>query len=183
MILDLNKCSFAPGDTILVDANILVLVFCPLGNVRQHAANSYLNFLRRVKSQGVELRISSLILSEFANVWIRLDFEDFLDANRQYGKADFKAIYRPSKEYRDAIKDISTTYKSIRAFVDPISDDFETIGGEKLFKSNGVDVNDAHLIELAQLSKAAILTDDSDFGNAPQHVKIISYNKRLLAKK
>ncbi len=166
------------GERILVDANVLVFLFCPLGNYSPKKIRTYETFMNKAKKGGNELIATSLILSEFVNVWLRLEFADFKKANP--AATDFKRDFRSTPWYEGSISDIETVMNhQVLSYVLPVDDAFEAIGPEACFKS-GLDYNDGHTVALAQNQGCSILTDDGDFGAVGSVVNVITWNRGLL---
>lgn len=169
-----------PSDKILVDANILLMIACPLGTRHPNTIKAYSRFLAATRKSKIQLYFSSLILSEFANAWLRLEFASYRLSNPHIGPNDFKAIFRPSQACEDAMKDIHQTIKhQVLAFVKPIDDQFKKLRIDDFFHL-GLDVNDAHSVALSKKEGFSILTDDADFSVARNELDIWTWNRKLL---
>lgn len=168
-----------PSDRILVDANVLLFLAMPFGNYYPKKIKVYSNFLNTARKSKTKLYFSSLILSEFANVWLRYEFESFRVANPHASK-NFKADFRPSQACQDAMQDIHRAIRrQVIPYAQPIDDQFEHLRIDDFFHL-GLDVNDAHSIALSKQEGLSILTDDSDFAAAKNDIDIWTWNRKLL---
>ena len=86
-------------DNFFFDNNIWIFLFCPIGNHDKNKQKIYSSFLQSVRQANATIWINSLVISEFANVSIKLDynlwkknevkqvsFETDLDYKRAYRK-------------------------------------------------------------------------------------------------
>ena len=95
---------------ILIDTNILIFAFYPL-NTNHDKVSMYTSILGKLKANNNQIFISSSVVSEFVNRWLRLDFEkNFQDDQKT---KDFKKDYRVSENYKKTITLILKTIKKI----------------------------------------------------------------------
>ena len=144
-------------------------LFCPLGNYNQKRQNSYSSFLKITKTSRSTIFISSMVLSEFANRYLRMDFEQWKNSEVNYN-ADFKRDYVGSKQYLKTVDEIKIHIKNIMRFCEKSSDNFNAIDLDDIFLHlQSIDFNDSYYIELAKLGKWKIVSDDKDFINYQNH--------------
>lgn len=183
MIRNIDRDFPKTTERILVDANVLLFLACPLGGYEKKKIMAYSRFLNSVRKSKIKLYFTSLILSEFSNRWLRLEFESYRNVNPHVTPKDFKSSFRVSHEYQAALRDI---YHAIRfqvlAFAQPIDDHFEKLNIDDFFHP-GLDINDGHSVELAKLEGLSILTDDADFAVARKSVDVWTWNRRMIALK
>ncbi len=149
---------------ILIDTNILIFAFYPL-NTNQDKVSMYTSILGKLKANNNQIFISSSVVSEFVNRWLRLDFEkNFQDDQKT---KDFKKDYRVSENYKKTItlilKTIKKIYNNYNIFnIDDSYVEFDIFGR---YKNIDIDFNDLILIHIAEKNDLKILTDDKDLKN------------------
>ena len=162
-IIDIKKYSPKSSDVFFFDNNIWMHLFCPLGNYNKKQQNTYSSFLQITQTPRSTIFISSMVLSEFANRYLRMDFEQWKKSTQNYG-ADFKRDYVGSKQYIETVDEIKIHIKTIMRFCEKASDNFNSINLNDVFTHlQNIDFNDSYYIELAKLGKWKIVTDDKDF--------------------
>lgn len=162
-VLNVNDYYPKPSDSLFFDNNVWMYLFCPLGNYNQLRQKQYSSFLDKAKSSGSSIFTNSLILSEFSNSYLRMDFEQW---KKESGKplANFKLDYIGTERYQDTAQEISSNVKKILRFCEKSTDNFNAIPIDLILKRMEIiDFNDSYYIELAKLSKLIIVTDDKDF--------------------
>lgn len=168
-VIDITEYSPKSSDVFLFDTNIWMLLFCPLGNVRKKQQQIYSAFLHRVRSSRSSIFINSLILSEFANAFIKLDFRQW-EASRKAEKVSYKKDYVGTPRYREIIKIVTYAINDILKFCEKGSDNLNSLEiGKVLNHLKSIDFNDSYYLELSSFSKYKIVTDDHDFINYKTH--------------
>lgn len=162
-VLNVSTYEPLPDDNFFFDTNVWIAVFEPTGNTRQHAQSAYSSFFDKILNSGSEIHISSMVVSEFINVVLRIDFNLWKEAEgKQY--ADFKKDYRTTERYKDKSTMIATTLKNkILPHSTRINDKFNKIKIACLFDDlHNSDFNDLYIIELARNKNLKIVSDDHD---------------------
>lgn len=168
-LIDINSYAPKSSDVFFFDNNIWMYLFCPLGNYNQHRQRSYSAFLQSVQTARATIFISSLILSEFANRYLRMDFEQW-KKNSGNITADFKKDYVGSAQYIQTAKEVAIQIKTIMRICEKSPDNFNAINlNQVLNHLKSIDFNDSYYIELAELGGWKIVTDDSDFVSYSNH--------------
>jgi len=104
-----------------------------------------------------------MILSEFANAYLRLDFNIWKNKPENAGKTDYKRDYVGTVDFNDTVEDVKTSIKKILSITEKFNDCFNSIDIESVFIHFGQsDFNDSYYVELAKLSGYKIVSDDSD---------------------
>ena len=149
---------------ILIDTNILIFAFYPL-NTNQDKVSMYTSILGKLKANNNQIFISSSVVSEFVNRWLRLDFEkNFQDDQKtKY----FKKDYRVSENYKKTITLILKTIKKIynNYNISNIDDSYVEFDIFDRYKNIDIDFNDLILMHIAEKNDLKILTDDKDLKN------------------
>ena len=159
--------SFSQNDRILIDANVLIYVYCPLnGRSYEGFISHYTDTLQKIGNAKSSVFVNSLIISEFINRWLRMDFS-------RTGLNDFKRDYRPSDRYRNTIKlilrELAKFYKQFN--VQNLNDNFSIINFQrKYIEFPQSDFNDILIAENAIANSCKILTQDKDFAQYPVEI-------------
>jgi hypothetical protein len=157
-----------------------MFIYCPLGDYKSHIIAEYSNFLKKIKKEKSSLFVSSLVLSEFFNAYVRLEFE--LWKNKDCNNKEYREFKR-TQSYKDIASEVSYTIKYlILKEAERVDDRFSEMDIEELFiQIENSDLNDNYYLELVLMDQMIFVTND---GNVPsQKIKspIITGNPRLLA--
>jgi hypothetical protein len=168
-VLDITKYAPKSTDVFLFDTNIWMFLFCPIGSTRMYEQKIYSSFLQSVKTSRGSIFINSLILSEFSNAFLRLDFNLWKKANKQ-NSLTYKKDYVGTPRYRDTVKLVTYAINSILGLCNKGSDNLDLLEIEKVLRHlQFIDFNDSYYLELSSFSKYKIVTDDHDFINFKIH--------------
>lgn len=183
MTTDINKFVPQKNESFLIDTNIWLYLFCPLGNYKYDQIKPYENFFNLAIKNGSIIFISTLILSEFINRYLRLEF-NILNGKKNNMFADFKKDFRPSQEYKSVASVIRSTLKqNILKIAKPLDDDFSKLDITKIVDSiETIDFNDEYTAYISVQSKIKVITHDFDFKLSKVAAHLITANKRLLKK-
>lgn len=177
-IFDIEQYSPDKGERFMFDTNIWMYIFCPIGNYKMHIVRQYSSFLKKVKDTEAEIIINLLILSEFINSYLRLEFEIFKKSNPG---AEFKRDFKKNASYKGTIHNISLAVKNILKISKKVDDKFSSIDIENIiseFEKQNSDFNDLYYQCFCQIEKVKIVTDDRDFKFTDN--EIITGNPRIL---
>lgn len=116
-----------------------------------------------------------MVLSEFANRCLRMDFEQWMKEKRQ-SSLQYKRDYVGTERYKDTVRVVIPTIETILAFCERGSDNFSSIDFERVLTHfNSIDFNDSYIIELSAQGKYKIVADDQDFVKYQNHnVEVIT---------
>lgn len=169
------------NDVLFFDNNIWMYLFCPIGNYNKNLQRKYSSFFNSVHSLNVCIWINSLVLSEFCNAWLRLEFDRWKKQPENISKTNFKRDFIPSETYKETVKDIKETVNSILRNVEKCSDNFNAIDLNSVFAEFGnCDFNDSYYLKLAHMNNWKIVTDDADFfKNNKLNIEIITANNKF----
>ncbi|HRF55769.1 MAG TPA: type II toxin-antitoxin system VapC family toxin [Campylobacterales bacterium] len=155
-----NLHRFSSSDKIIIDANVLIYVYCPLnGSSSEQFTSHYSSLIQKIVDAKASVYVNSLVVSEFINYWLRLDY-------KKSGLVDFKKDYRSSERYKMTMKTILNQlgkfYKHCSA--KQLNDGFATVDLQDKYKSFAEsDFNDIVIAENAKINKCKVLTEDRDF--------------------
>ncbi len=180
-ILDVAAYHPQKEEKFLIDANIWLFLFCPLGGYKTHIIKKYDRFLKQAMTQNAGIFVSALILSEFINRYLRLEF-NLLRTKDPAKYADFKKDFRNTTEGKALVQIVYDIIKrQILTIATPIADQFHQMKMDELLTgTEGVDFNDVCYLHLANLEDLKVVTDDSDFSTSPLNVTFLTGNPRLL---
>ncbi len=174
-IIDITKYSPRSSDIFFFDNNVWMYLFCPLANFKQNRQKHYSSFLQSITTSRSTIFINSLVLSEFSNRYLRMDFEQWKSETENYA-ADFKKDYVGIDRYQETVSEIKRNINQILKFCEKSSDNFNALDIDKILKHlSHIDFNDSYYLELAKLDSWKIVSDDSDFCRYSDHnVEIIT---------
>ena len=161
-----NISTYNPSsqDNFFFDTNIWIFLFCSIGNHKPSKQKVYSSFFSRVRQRNASIFINSLVLSEFCNVWLRIEFKEWLKQPANYTKTRYKEDFVGTPKYNQTVEDIKYALQQILAVTLKCSDEFNSINFDSVISQFGkVDFNDAYYSILAEKKNWKIVTDDGDF--------------------
>lgn len=165
-IIKLSTYTAKSDDIFFFDNNIWMFLFCPLANYSKGRKQyEYSSFFKSLLSRKLHIYTNSLVLSEFANRYLKLDFEIVKKDPSQAGKYNnFKKDYVGSDRYKKTSKEVRKYLTQILTICQKSSDEFNSIDINNilnLFETIGF--NDSYYAHLACNKNWKIVTDDTDF--------------------
>lgn len=163
-------------DNFFFDNNIWIYLFCPIGNHSKIKQKIYSTFLQKVKTVNATIWVNGLILSEFSNTSIRLDYNLWKEEELKLGKhfIDFKRDYRITDRYKDTVNSVNVAIKQILNLSQKCSDNLNALDISKILSGvSSIDFNDSYYLELCKISSFKLVTDDNDFSNSDTSVEIL----------
>lgn len=164
-------------DQFFFDTNVWLLLFGNLANYQKKDQREYSKFFKETLQREIPVYISSMILSEFANVLLRIDFKQWKTKNNFTEKKDFKRDFGITQEYKNSVQNTKDLLQSILELpnIHLISDYFNGINKENILNDfDIVDFNDAYIVELIRNNKYKIVTNDKDFKKLESKIDIIT---------
>lgn len=182
-IIDISAYTPLESDKFFFDANIWMYLYCPIGNYKKDVIDQYSSFLKKAYNARSSIFISSLVLSEFFNAWIGLDF-NILKGSDRSKYADFKRKdFRSTESYKNSATTIKTVVtKHILNIAKRTDDKFKNISFDELFKEIEMsDFNDNYYLAMANCENFKIVTNDYDFvSSREKSVPILTASKKML---
>lgn len=163
------------NDQFFFDTNVWLLLFGNLANYKPKDQKEYSNFFKETLQRNIPIFVSSMVLSEFANVLLRLDFKQW--KNNVTEHKDFKRDFGITADYQNSVQNAKDLLKSILELpnVHLISDFFNGINMTNVLTNfSVVDFNDSYIKELALTNNYKIVTNDKDFQKLDSNVDIIT---------
>ncbi|MCI9843794.1 type II toxin-antitoxin system VapC family toxin [Flavobacterium pectinovorum] len=164
-------------DQFFFDTNVWLLLFGNLANFKPKDQKEYSKLFKETLQREIPIYISSMILSEFANVLLRIDFKQWKSKNKFSEVKDFKKDFGATEEYKKSVQNVKELLKSILELpnIHLISDYFNGINKENILKDfDTVDFNDAYLAELIRNNNYKVVTNDKDFQKLESKIDIIT---------
>lgn len=167
-IIDIEEYQIKADDIFFFDNNIWMYLFCPLGKFQSKKQAIYSKFFSYALSRESHIYINSLVLSEFSNRYLRLDFDLYNEEQKKKKFPEtfknFKNDYVGSNRYQETVKEIKVHLKKIIGICQKSSDEFNAINIDDVFNLFiSIGFNDSYYIHLSKLKNWLIVSDDSDF--------------------
>lgn len=175
-VYDASSYIFSANEKILLDTNIWLYLFpAPVGSSNKFASQYSAVFSRLIAANAQPI-LSPMILSEYLNRYIRIEW--------QGGYIDNYPIF---KKFRQS-KDFTHVAVSVNVFAQKILQHCQVheLAANALnlqqsldeFATGKIDFNDAVLIDICKQSNFKLMTNDSDFQNGG--IEILTTNPALL---
>ena len=178
-VVDVETYVPQDGDKYFFDANIWLYFYCPIGNYNKYTICKYDSFLKKSINSKTTIYISSLVISEVVNRWLRLDFERV--KRKDVSMRNFKQDYRCSAHYDSTVKDIKAVFNQLLKISTPLDDRATEISlPDVLSGLDKTDFNDSYYHHLAKLDNLLIVTNDADFAELDTGISILTANQNLL---
>lgn len=164
----------SPQECFFFDTNIWIFLYGQISNYEKKKQKEYSNLLYQILSRKSLLFVSSLVLSEFINRSLQIEFRNW---KRKTGNvnADFKTDFRQTSEYSISMAATLSAVKDILSLAARRPDDFNAIDTDALLSyGNDCDFNDAYIAMSCKRGNIILVTDDRDFPKSYPNLKIIS---------
>lgn len=165
-VLKISDYQIKEGDVFFFDNNVWMYVFCPLANFKSKRQAAYSKFLQYILSRKSHVFINTLVLSEFCNRYLKLDFDLCNKTGTPQVYTSFKKDYVGSNQFKKTVKEIKIHLANIIKMSQKCSDEFNAINIDEvleLFQKIGF--NDSYYTFQAKRKNWIIVSDDSDFSN------------------
>ncbi len=182
-VMDVETYVPKDGDRYFFDANIWLYFYCPvisISSYKKTIISKYDGFLKKAINSDMTIYVSSLIVSEVINAWLRLDFN--ILRRKKTINDNYKKHYRGSSHYLSTAKDIQAVFNNqLLKISTPLDDRFTEISlPDVLSELDKTDFNDCYYHHLAKLDNLLIVTDDADFAELDTGISILTANQKLL---
>lgn len=169
-VINVVTYSPSPTDAYFFDNNIWMLLHCPIANAREKEQRIFSSFLSQAITRKCTIFINAIVLSEFANAYLKLDFHQWQDA----GGSDWTS-YRLEKRFVETIAEIKNAISKILKMCQRGNDDFNAIDIDKVLGGYGqIDFNDSYYLELCSRKKWKLVTQDRAIVNSSTTVAILT---------
>jgi predicted nucleic acid-binding protein len=151
-------------EKVFIDTNILIYLFSPdFVSSNEKYIEQYSKILEMLLENKAQIYISSIVVSEFINRILRIDYEK----NKEI-YPDFKKDYRKSEEYKNTLKLVLKQLRKIFKISHKIEDnfiEFDVLDWYKKDSNQDLDFNDLHIAFIVEKNGLKLLSNDSDFEN------------------
>lgn len=171
----IKRVTVSPTDSYFFDTNVWMYIFAPLANAKKIKQSGYSAFLGEILSRKATIWINSLVVAEYVNAVLRLEFKQWMKQH-QYHNADFKHDFRPTTEYQYALEAVKLQVADIMKIAQKRPDDFHKIDIDKILVSMGsiLDYGDSIFVETCAQNNMTLVTDDSDIAALDLPIKVIT---------
>ena len=178
-VIDISMYSPKNSDLFLFDTSVWMHLFCPLGGYHEKEQRAFSLFLKKAQSSKSSIFITSLVLCEIANAYLRSDFKLWQKREGRFN-ANFKKEFVGSNRYKKTVGIIASVINNILSICRKESDNFNVIEINKILNHfQSIDFNDSYYLELSSKSEFKIVTADYDFIKYRNHgQKIVTIIER-----
>ncbi len=163
-------------DQFFFDTNIWLLLYGTVAGFQANDQSQYAKLLEKLITRDSPIYITSMVISEFANVLLRRDYTQWLTNNKFVNK-DFKKDFVGSSEYENSVETVTISINKIFKLPNLVivGDNFNAIDKIAILKNfKIVDFNDAYYAQLAIMNKYKVVTNDKDFQKLNLNIDIIT---------
>jgi len=164
------------SDLFFFDTNIWILIFAPIANYQKRDQKAYSDLLNQLISRNSMICINSIVISEFANVLLRIDYRNWVSVTKPVS-SDYKRDFVGSESYKYSVESVKMLIEKILKIpiIEKVSDGFNHISIDGVYKNFGeADFNDAYIAESARINKYIIVTNDADFTKIDADISIVT---------
>lgn len=154
------------------DNNIWMYIFCPIGNYNQDFQIKSSRILSQIKSKGGSIFINHIVLSEFSNAYIRLEFNKWKSGITD-GKNDYKKHFKITQLYQDTQIEILASLKRIIKLTQQCNELVEEEIISVINNMSAIDFNDSYYIELCKKENLKLVSNDIDFRTIDEDIDLI----------
>lgn len=165
-VFSLRNFEIKTNQSFFFDNNIWMYLFCPIGDYNRKKQESVSKLFENIIDRNNSIIINGLILSEFSNAYLRLDFKLWKE-EKQLPLANFKNDYFHSERAKETRQIISSIIRSkILKFSDKHPDSFNALNFDEILSYYEIlDYNDAIIYYECKNKKWILVSEDSDFLN------------------
>lgn len=174
--IDLKNYQIKMSDQFFFDTNVWLLLFGTVANYQKADQDTYSSFLKNIIQRQNPIYITSMIISEFANVLLRHDFKQWTNEKGLVNQ-DFKRDFVGTTDYQSSVITIKQLILSILNIPNilRVSDSFHNIDMNNILDNFGiVDFNDSYIANLSNQNKYKVVTNDKDFQKLATNIDILT---------
>ncbi|WP_186030899.1 type II toxin-antitoxin system VapC family toxin [Burkholderia gladioli] len=175
--LDIQTYHYKNSENFLIDANIWLYISAPPSAKLRGETTQYSAVLKDLLKSKANLYISSTILSEYLNRYIRIEF----NAHHKKKYANFKE-FRKSADFLAVGAKAAGEAKDIAKICVTKDDNFSSCTISDVlgdFESGTNDFNDGVILHFCRTHDCKLITHDGDF--IAGGIDVLTGNKKLLA--
>lgn len=173
---DTAKYVFQAGERVLVDANVWLYLQPPACKPAPYYAGRYSVAMKNLITAKAQAVIDSLVLSEYINRYMRIEYE-----------ASYRAVYPKYKDFRTSpdftpvAKNAIAEAKQILSMVaseDTVLSKVNVTDILNETEAGTLDFNDGVMVEMCRLSGWKLMTNDADMQLGG--IEVLTTNPKLL---
>lgn len=172
---NIKRVTVSPTDSFFFDTNVWMYIFAPLADAKKSKQEKYSAFLGEIMARKATIWINSLVVAEYVNAVLRLEFKQWMK-QKQYYIADFKRDFRPTDEYQSALEAVRLQVADIMQIAKKRPDDFHTVDIDRILSSmsKALDYGDSILVDTCTRNQMILVTDDRDIAGLDLPIKVIT---------
>ncbi|WP_282074012.1 PIN domain-containing protein [Polaribacter atrinae] len=175
-VIDIREIEIKFSDQFFFDTNVWLLIFGTISDYQRRDQAMYSKFLEKIISQDKSIYITSMVVSEFANVLLRFSFKQWKTKADNFSK-EFKKDFVGTSEYKSSVEVIKSLINNIFSLpvVIKVPDNFNAVNINNIFNNfDFVDFNDAYIAELSRMNDYKVVTNDKDFKLINSYIDIVT---------
>ena len=172
----LNDYKIGFTDQFFFDTNVWLLLYGSLAGFQQKDQAQYSKFLEELITHDKPIFLTSMILSEFSNVILRKNFNQWVDNNNLVNQ-NFKVDFVPTTEYKTSVESISIAINKILKLpnITKTGDNFNAVDFNFILENfKLIDFNDSYIAALALLNDYKVVTNDADFQHIDAKITVVT---------
>lgn len=173
---DLARYTFVAGEPLLLDTNIWLFAYPAPSASNPFFARKYTAALKAMLAAKVRLLLDPLILGEYVNRYVRIEWE----AAHRITYPRFKD-FRRSAGFAAIGKDVASNARAVHKLCSRVDHPFSSLNVDEIvtdFETGGLDINDALLIAACRHRACKLVTDDGDC--TVGDVDVLTANPKLI---
>ena len=127
-IIQFKDFSPKSSQQFIFDTNVWMFLYCPLGDFKKEKQQNASKLLSYIISAQSKIIITSLILAEFSNAFLSLDFEQWRKLPENIS-GKFKKDYFETNRSKETRNTIESSIKQILRIAERYPDNFNNIKG------------------------------------------------------
>lgn len=174
--INVKELKIGFSDQFFFDTNIWLLLFGTVADFESKDQKAYSKLLEELITKDKPIFVNSIIISEFANVLLRRDFNQWVSTNKLVNQ-DFKRNFVGTNVYKNSVVSITNSINKILKLPNlfRVSDSFHNVKTENILENfKMVDFNDSYINELAIENNYKVVTNDMDFQKLNSNIDIIT---------
>lgn len=171
-----NQIPNLQGRSIFFDANILIYLFIPTG--KMYFESNYSSIFASLIKQKNKFVVDFIVLSEFINRAIRIDYDNYLQLNSlDKNRLPFKQ-YRNQEDGKDKLQQLyDLVINRILKSFDIVENSINHKDVVSMLNVDSLDFNDKAIELICRENNFILLTNDVDYGDTS--LDILTANNRL----
>ena len=134
----------------------------------------YSNLFNDVLSAGATIFINSLVVSEYINANLRIEYDRWKRRPENIINNEYKKYFRPSKDYISSQVTACAEVREILKMAEKKPDDFNVFELSEIYLNNKLDYNDAYYVWYCDKNRLIFVSDDKDVLDTPIDVRILT---------